>query len=200
MVERLGSSSVGPVADIHITESGAAKIDFFTADAARKLQHLIRGENFIVDGKKVKEMALQVSVLPLPQDPLASRVLMLTGMHEELPVLDSGHVKFILRQNDHVCPWVATKRLSSTRTGVHFSSWREAEKATQILQSHFPGIHIRYAIDPATGDNEPSPSFLLAILTGTDLPDTNLNRSIRYTIIILTIHLFSTILLHFYEQ
>lgn len=172
VVGRLASFAVGSVAEIQVTESGTARIDFSTADAARRLQHLIRGEKFTLNGKKVKGMALQVSVLPVPQDPLASRVLILTDRHGKLPMLDSQYVKFILRQNGHVCPWVEINRLSRTKTAAHFSSWREAEKASPILQDQLPGIQVMYGIDPATGDKD-------AIPTGKVLQRTRFQRVIR---------------------
>lgn len=198
VVKRLSSFAVGSVADIQITGSGMAKLDFFTADAARKLQHLIHGGEFTVNGKKVKDMmALQVSVLPVPQDPLASRVLMLTDRNDELPELDSLHVKFILRQNGHVCPWLELNRLSRARTEVHFSSWREAEKASQILQREFPSVPVRYAIDPATGDKETPPTFLGAIFRGTDFPDTKFWVFIRYSLIYITLFLTASALWDF---
>lgn len=176
VVDRLASFAVGSVAEIQVTESGTAKIDFSTADAARRLQHLIREEKFTVNGKKIKGMALQVSVLPVPTDPLASRVLILTDRHGKLPELDSQHVKFILRQNGHVCPWVEIERLSRTKTAAHFSSWREAEKASLILQDELPGIHVMYGIDPVTGDKDVIP-------TGKVLQRTRFQRVIRDFII-----------------
>ncbi|KAL2278941.1 hypothetical protein FJTKL_14094 [Diaporthe vaccinii] len=198
VVKRLSSFAVGSVAEIQITGSGVAKLDFFSADAARKLQHLIHGEKFTVNGKKVKDMmALQVSVLPVPQDPLASRVLMLTDRNDELPELDSQHVKFILRQNGHVCPWLELNRLSRARTEVHFSSWREAEKASQILRCEFPSVPVRYAIDPATGDKETPPTFLGAIFRGTDFPDTKFWLFVRYSLIYITLFLIASALWDF---
>lgn len=182
MVGRLASFAVGSVAEIQVTESGTAKIDFSTADAARRPQHLIRGEKFTVNGKKVKGVALQVSVLPIPTDPLASRVLILTDRHAKLPELDSQHVKFILRQNGHVCPWVETNRLSRTKTAAHFSSWREAEKASPILQDELPGIHVMYGIDPATGDKDVIPA-------GNVPQRTRFQRLIREVIIIFAAYL-----------
>lgn len=197
VVKRLASFGVGSVADIQITGSGMAKIDFSTANAARKLQHLIHREKFTVNGNKVREMTLQVSVLPAPRDPLASRVLMLTDRNDELPKLDTKHVKFILRQNDHVCPWVEVNRLSRARTEVHFSSWREAEKASQILRCEFPSIPVRYAIDPATGDKETAPNFLVSLFIGTDFPDTKGWRFIRYCLIYISVYLTATALWDF---
>lgn len=200
VVDRLASSSVGAVADIHIMESGVAKIDFFRADSARKLQHLIRGGNFTVNGEKVKGMALQVSGLPMPQDPLASRVLMLTDPRQVMPVLGSEYVKFILRQDYHICPWVAINTLSVTRTEVHFRSWREAEKVTQILESHFPGIHVRYAIDPATGDKEPPRSLLVSVFTARDLPNSKFVRVLRRLFTLVGLYISCNALLVFYGQ
>lgn len=182
VVDRLASFAVGSVAEIQVTESGTARIDFFTADAARKLQHLIHGEKFTISGKKVKGMALQVSVLPVPQDPLASRVLILTNRLGKLPMLDSKHFKFFLRQNGHVCPWVEVNRLSRSKIAVHFSSWREAEKASPILRDDLPGIHVMYGIDPATGDKDAMP-------TGKVLLRTRFQRLIRELIIIFAAYL-----------
>lgn len=197
VVKRLAFFAVGSVAEIQITGSGMAKLDFFTADAARKLQHLIHREMLTVNGKKVRDMFLRVSVLPVPQDPLASRVLMLTDRNDELPQLDSQHVKFILRQNGHVCPWVELNRLSRARTEVHFSSWREAEKASQILRCEFPSVPVRYAIDPATGDKETPPTFLGAIFRGTDFPDTKFWLVIRYSLICISAFLIASALWDF---
>lgn len=182
VVERLALFAVGPVAEIQVTVSGTARIDFFTADAVRNLQHLIREEKFTVNGKKVKGMALQVSVLPVPQDPLASRVLILTNRHAKLPMLDSKDVKFILRQNGHYCPWVEVNRLSRMKTAAHFSSWREAEKASLILQGQLPGIHVTYGVDPATGDEG-------AVSTGKVPLRTRFQRLIRELIIIFAAYL-----------
>lgn len=193
VVERLASFAVGSVAEIQVTVPGTARIDFSTADAARKLQHLIRGERFTVNGKKVKGMALQVSVLPVPQDPLASRVLILTDRHGKLPMLDSKDVKFILRQNGHYCPWVEINRLSRMKTAAHFSSWREAEKASLILQSQLPGIHVTYGIDPATGDKG-------AIPTGKVPLRTRFQRLIRELIIIFAAYLTVVFLVNLFWQ
>lgn len=195
VLKRLAAFAVGSVADIRVTSSGTVRLDFSTADAARKLQHLIRGGKFTVNGKKVKDkdmMALQVSALPVPKDPLASRVLLLTDRNNELPKLDSKYVKFILRQNDHVCPWVEVNRLSGARIEVHFSSWREAEKASQILRCEFPSVPVRYAIDPATGDKETRPTFLEFLFNGTDFPDTKFLVLIRYFVICGSVYLIST--------
>lgn len=121
-------------------------------------------------------MTPQVSALPVPKDPLASRVLVLTGRADKMPVLEPSYVKFILRQNDHNCHWVQVKRLSKTKTGIHFSSLRDAEKARQIPQSHFPDVQISYGFDPATGLKELESTINNWIAPGGELPDTTYFR------------------------
>ncbi|KAH8785562.1 hypothetical protein F5883DRAFT_672981 [Diaporthe sp. PMI_573] len=67
---RLGArTSIGKLLNIQITPTGTARLDFFTADAASRLQHLARGGQFIVNRKKVHGMTPQVSALPVPKGP-----------------------------------------------------------------------------------------------------------------------------------
>ncbi|POS68791.1 mitochondrial DnaJ chaperone [Diaporthe helianthi] len=180
VVKSLASSAIGRLALIQVTQSGTAKLDFSTADAAHKLHRVMSEGKFMVNQRKIRGMTLHVSVLPIPQDPHASRVLVLTDPRDDkMPVLDSKHVKFILRQEGHNCHWVEVRHLSRTRTEVHFSSIGEAEQADQILQNLFPGIQTRYGIDPATGSKESGSSFLKWNATGEDLPDTLFPRAMR---------------------
>lgn len=158
-------------------------LDLSTANAARKLQHQIRGENFTVNSKKVKGMALQLSVLTVQQDQLASRILMLTDRHGKMSIMDSQEVKFILYQNSLACTRVEIRHVSRTRTEVHFSSWREAETVNPTLQDQAPGIHVGYGIDPATGEKALCPTVLNTIFTGEDLPDTNIFLILRHFVI-----------------
>lgn len=179
VVKSLASHAVGALAEVQITPLGVAKLEFFTTDATRKLNRLVDGNKFIVNRQKVKEIILQTSGHPLPQNPSVTRVLMITDMVGMMPVLDSKNVKFILSQNGHVCQWCEVEHLSEIRTLVHFGSWRDAEKASQILQSNFPGIRVRYAIDPATGKKERRPNFLNWLFTGEGGPDSTVNRAVR---------------------
>lgn len=176
VVKSLASHAVGALAEVQITPLGAATLEFFTTDAARKLKRLIDENKFIVNRQKVKEITLQTSGHPIPQDPSVTRVLMITDMARMMPVLDSKNVKFILSQNGHVCQWCEVENLLETRTQIHFGSWRDAEKASQVLQSQFPGIRVRYAIDPATGKKERQPGFVHWLFTGEGAPDSTFHR------------------------
>ncbi|KAG8168319.1 hypothetical protein KVR01_001068 [Diaporthe batatas] len=180
VIEALALSAVGSLARIQISPTGTAKLDFFTADAARKVHQVSRQDRFIVNGNKVRGMTLHISALPIPQDPTASRVLVVTDPRDDkMPDMDSRTVRDILRREGHNCPWVKVRRLSRTRVEFHFSSFREAEKAGQILHNLIPGIQIRYGIDPATGREEPGSSFLRWIATGEDLPKTAFYGGLR---------------------
>lgn len=199
VVKSLASHSVGALAEIQITPLGVATLEFFTIDAARRLKRLTDGNKFIVNRQKVKEITLKISGHPIPQDPSVTRVLMITDMVRIMPVLDSKNVKFILSQNGHVCQWCEVEHLLETRTQIHFASWRDAEKASQILQSHFPGIRVRYAIDPATGKKERQPGFVHWLFTGEGAPDSTLHRVGRLLILMSGIWFSCNTLVQYYR-
>ncbi|KAJ0119252.1 mitochondrial DnaJ chaperone [Diaporthe amygdali] len=172
VVKSLASSAVGAVSEIHITPSGSAKLEFFTADAARKFHSLINRSEFAVNGKEIKEATMQASVMRLPQGPTASRVLMLTDPRRTMPDSDLVDLIPILRKRGLDCSWVYPNRLSWRRIEVHFDSWRKAEAASRILKSCYPDIQIRYALDPASGSSEPPLSLPDFLFIGEGLPDT----------------------------
>ncbi|KAL1864901.1 hypothetical protein Daus18300_007468 [Diaporthe australafricana] len=165
----LASSAVGAVADFQIPPSGAARLEFLNPDGAHKLQDLIRGRRFMVNGKPVEEVTLQATGQPLPQDPLASRCLMLVDLFQKMPIPDENDFRFLFRQNRLDCSWIGVRRLSRKRTEIRFSSWQDAAKAKGILDSQFPYLDVRYALDPATGNSESLPT-LQSLLTGEALP------------------------------
>ncbi|KAK2615285.1 hypothetical protein N8I77_002050 [Diaporthe amygdali] len=172
VVNSLASSAVGAVSEIQVTPSGSAKLEFFTADAARKLHNLINRSEFAVNGKHIKEATMQASVMRIPQGPTASRVLMLTDPHRTIPDSDLVDLIPILRKRGLDCSWVYVKCLSWRRAEVHFDSWRKAEAASRILKSCYPYIQIRYALDPASGSSEPPLSLADFLVIGEGLPDT----------------------------
>lgn len=200
VVKSLASSAVGKLARIHITPSGTARLDFITADAASKLQHLARKAKFIVSGKQVQGVILRVSALSIPNDPLASRVLVLTGWADLMPVLTPSYVKLILSQKGHDCHWVDVNPLSTTCTEIHFSSLREARKASQILRSLFPDVQVRYGIDPATGDEECWPDVKTWFAAGADLPDTPFFRVVRGVFFAATFVSACLVLVHWSQE
>lgn len=195
-MDSLASSAVGAVSEIQITSSGTAKLEFFTADAARKLHNLINRSEFAVNGKDIKEATMQASVMRLPQVPMASRVLMLTGPHRTMPDCDVRDLMSILRKRGLDCSWIYLNRLSWRRVEVHFDSWRKAQAAGRILRSCYPYIQIRYALDPASGSSEPPLSLLDSLVTGEGLPDTKAWNYVRLLIKFLVVYVLYSIIRH----